>query len=104
MISTRSSARLHDPEATSSLRFRRRGGRRLSRGRAGRLLGASRSQEWALERILKNNSSAITFLGITLGVFISRRFFALPVAVALMMAQDTLGTAGLVRARKVVQG
>jgi hypothetical protein len=71
----------------------------VARGRA-----AARREEWSLERMLKSNSSALTFLGITLGVFISRRFFALPFAVALMMAQDSLGAAGLTRAKKVVQG
>jgi len=108
MISSRSSARLHDPEATMGVRqtrSRRRGGRASFASRASRMSrGVSRRDEWSLERILKSNSSALTFLGITLGVFVSRRFFALPFAVGLMMAQDSLGTAGLARAKKVVQG
>jgi len=107
MISSRSSARLHDPEATMRVRQtrgRRRGRRGSFASQGPRVTSAAGSAEWSLERILKSNSSALTFVGITLGVFISRRFFALPFAVALMMAQDSLGTAGLARAKKVVQG
>jgi hypothetical protein len=104
MISSRSPARLHDPESSMRIRHprsRRHGGRRPSAPR-GRTFEVP--FEWNLERVLKGNASALTFLGITLGVFISRRFFALPLAVGLMMAQDTLGAAGLARARRVVQG
>jgi hypothetical protein len=107
MISSRSSARLHDPGIAMGVRRtrgRRRGGRALSVSRAVRGMDPVERAEWSLERILKNNSAALTFLGITLGVFISRRFFALPFAVGLMMAQDSLGNAGLARAKKVVQG
>ena len=53
-----------------------------------------------LERFLKANSAALTFVGITLGVFVSRKFFALPVATALMLAQDKLGKASLERAER----
>jgi hypothetical protein len=40
--------------------------------------------------LLQANASAFTFLGITLGVFVSRKFFVVPVAIAAMMAQDLL--------------
>lgn len=85
-------------------RGRRRRGRTAAAPQSSRGMAAAGREEWSLERILKSNSSALTFLGITLGVFISRRFFAVPFAVALMMAQDSLGSAGLARAKKVVQG
>jgi hypothetical protein len=101
MISTRHSARLHGIEGATGVR-QMRSRRRLSRRRIETLEDLVRPG--ALERVLKENSSALTFLGITLGVFISRRFFALPIAVAAMLVQDTLGSAGLARARRAVRG
>lgn len=101
MIAARTSGRLHSTEGmmgSRQVRARRRIGRRRP------LQAAFDSQERTLDQFLKGNSSALTFLGITLGVFISRKFFALPVAVAVMMAQDTLGMAGLSRAKQAVRG
>lgn len=101
MISPRPSAPVHGNEGTTGvrqMRSRRRGLRRRSPD------PDSWTSPGGLERVLKENSSALTFIGITLGVFISRRFFALPLAVAAMLAQDTLGAAGLARARRAVRG
>ena len=56
----------------------------------------------SLDRFLRENASALTFLGVTLGVFISRKFLVLPLAVGLMMAQEKLAAPGLARARKAV--
>lgn len=53
-----------------------------------------------MEQFLKENASSLTFFGVTLGVFLSRKFLILPVAVALMLAQEHLGMAGLERARR----
>jgi hypothetical protein len=100
MIAARTSGRLHSTEGMMGSRQVRR--RRIGRRRP--LQSAFDSQERTLDQFLKGNSSALTFLGITLGVFISRKFFALPVAVAVMMAQDTLGMAGLSRAKQAVRG
>lgn len=102
MISARSSSRMHVPEGIAGVRqtrSRRRGARRRSSE-----LPSLRSQDRTLQQVLQDNSSALTFLGVTLGVFVSRKFLALPIAVALMMAQDSLGSAGLARATKAVRG
>jgi hypothetical protein len=56
-----------------------------------------------MERFLKENAAGLTFLGMTLGVFVSRKFLVLPVAVALMMAQEKLVGAGLDRVRELVR-
>ena len=56
-----------------------------------------------MERFLKDNAAGLTFLGITLGVFVSRKFLVLPVAVALMLAQEKLVAAGLERVREAVR-
>ena len=56
-----------------------------------------------VERFLKDNASSLTFLGVTLGVFVSRKFLILPVAVALMLAQEKLVAAGLDRVRNAVR-
>jgi len=57
----------------------------------------------SLEQVLRDNASGLTFLGITLGVFVSRKFLILPVAIGLMLAQDKLVEAGLERARQAVR-
>lgn len=100
MIASRTSGRLNSVEgmgASRQVRARRRVGRRRP------LQSAFDSQERTLDQFLKSNSSALTFFGITLGVFISRKFFALPLAVVIMMAQDSLGTAGLSRVKQAVR-
>jgi hypothetical protein len=56
-----------------------------------------------VERFLKDNAAGLTFLGVTLGVFVSRKFLILPVAVALMLAQEKLVGAGLDRVRNAVR-
>jgi hypothetical protein len=101
MIAARTSGRLHAAEGmmgSRQTRTRRRNGRRSP------IQSALDVRERTLDQFLKSNASALTFLGITLGVFISRRFFALPVAVAAMLAQETLGMAGLSRAKQAVRG
>lgn len=58
--------------------------------RGGPRARAARSGNAGLEKFLKENASSLTFLGVTLGVFLSRKFLILPVAVGLMLAQDRL--------------
>ena len=41
-----------------------------------------------LSQLLLSQSAACTFLGLTLGVFISRKFFILPLAVAVTLTQE----------------
>jgi len=77
-------------------RGRRRGGR-VARGGSSLSVNVSR-----LEDLLRENASSLTFLGITLGVFVSRKFLVLPLAIALMLAQDKLAVPGLERARRAV--
>jgi hypothetical protein len=55
-----------------------------------------------MEDLLRENASSLTFLGITLGVFVSRKFLVLPLAIALMLAQDKLAVPSLERARRAV--
>jgi len=78
-------------------RRRRRMARRTAFGRSRDASGR------ALERFLTENSAGLTFLGLTLGVFVSRKFLILPVAVALMLAQEKLVDAGLERVRRAVR-
>jgi hypothetical protein len=71
------------------------GTRRPRRSRAGTRRGGPRlrvasSVNGSLEQFLRENASSLTFLGVTLGVFLSRKFLILPVAVALMLAQERL--------------
>ncbi|HXG61741.1 MAG TPA: hypothetical protein VNO22_10215 [Planctomycetota bacterium] len=49
--------------------------------------------ESQVERVLRANASGLTLLGLTLGVFVSRKFFVLPVAVWTMLLQDVLARA-----------
>lgn len=41
-----------------------------------------------LDRLLQVHSGSLTFLGLTLGVFISKKFFMIPLAVAASLAQE----------------
>jgi hypothetical protein len=75
----------------------RRGFRRQAQTRV-RTDGAS-----SLEQVLRENASALTFLGVTLGVFVSRKFLILPVAIGLMLAQEKLVEAGLDRVQRAVR-
>ena len=79
-------------------RRRRRGGGGALRGRSKRPVNVSK-----LEQLLRENASSLTFLGVTLGVFVSRKFLILPLAVGLMLAQEKLAVAGLERARRAVR-
>ena len=49
-------------------------------------------------RLLQSPSALMTFLGITLGVFVSRKFFVVPLAVVVTLGQELLKD-GLIRAR-----
>jgi hypothetical protein len=84
---------------TSSRRVPR--GRRAARrnGPRGRMPGRP-----TMEQFLMENASSLTFFGVTLGVFLSRKFLILPVAVGLMLAQEHLAKAGLDRARRSLRG
>lgn len=75
----------------------------LRTGRGSRRRPRNGGRNGTLEQFLKENASGLTFLGVTLGVFVSRKFLILPVAVALMMAQEQLAAAGLERARRRVR-
>ncbi|MFN3487251.1 MAG: hypothetical protein ACK44W_17430 [Planctomycetota bacterium] len=46
--------------------------------------------ESQVERVLRANASGLTFLGLTLGVFVSRKFFVLPLAVWTILLQDAV--------------
>jgi hypothetical protein len=41
-----------------------------------------------LSRFVQSNSGILSFAGLTLGVFLSRKFFVLPIAVAFTVAQE----------------
>jgi len=58
--------------------------------RGGARIRAARNGNATLEQFLRENASGITFLGVTLGVFLSRKFLVLPVAIGMMLAQDRL--------------
>ena len=83
--------------ATSGRVRRGRRGGRIPRGGSSLRVNVSR-----LEDLLRENASSLTFLGITLGVFVSRKFLVLPLAIGLMLAQDKLAVAGLERARRAI--
>ena len=79
------------------------GSRMAGRGRRGRRSPRNTDATSMLERFVKENAASLTFLGVTLGVFVSRKFLILPVAVGLMMAQEKLAAAGLERAARAVR-
>jgi hypothetical protein len=79
------------------------GGRVTGRGRRGRRGPRSTNATTILEQFVKRNATGLTFLGVTLGVFVSRKFLILPVAVALTMVQENLAAAGLERAARAVR-
>jgi len=64
--------------------------RRTMARRGGARIRVARNGNATLEQFLRENASGLTFLGVTLGVFLSRKFLVLPVAVGLMLAQDRL--------------
>lgn len=96
---------MKDPETTrleTEVRTGRTGRRRRRMSRKIRVVGRTDDSRIA-ERFLKDNAAGLTFLGITLGVFVSKKFLILPVAVALMLAQEKLVAAGLDRVRDAVR-
>lgn len=64
----------------------RRGARRAAR--RGRRAAGPRGMD--LEGLVRAHAGSLTFLGLTLGIFVSRKFFVLPVAVAATLFQDVL--------------
>ncbi len=79
----------------------RRPRRSTARARRGTRVRSARTGNGSLEEFLKENASSLTFLGVTLGVFLSRKFLILPVAVGLMLAQDRLARMDADSLRKV---
>jgi hypothetical protein len=77
--------------------------RRIARRTGALPRGSAARNGRRVEQYLKNNAAGLTFLGVTLGVFVSRKFLILPVAVALMLAQEKLVSAGLERVREAVR-
>jgi hypothetical protein len=63
---------------------------RVTRGSRSRAEPQGSMKVWRLGRILEANSSTLLFLGITLAVFVSRKFLILPIASAAMAAQEAL--------------
>src|SRR5258706_568375 len=76
-------------ETLGRVRSTRTGRMRVTRIEARRELAVS-GEPAAWSHLIKANSSALTFLGITLGVFVSRKFFVVPIGVGAMLAQDFL--------------
>ena len=58
---------------------------RPSRARA---RGSATFSSEDMNRLVQAHSGLLTFAGLTLGVFVSRKFFVLPVAVAFTLAQE----------------
>jgi hypothetical protein len=90
------------PEASLESRSSFAGRRRRRRLRSSRGMRSMRSQ--SVEEFLRNNSAALSSIGVTLAVFVSRKFLILPVAIAVMMIQEKLAAAGLDRAERIVRG
>ena len=59
-----------------------------SRRRSRRSAGIPETGE--LDRFLQSPSALCSFMGLTLGVFVSRKFFILPLAVAVTLGQELL--------------
>ena len=68
--------------STSPSSFRSRRAARRERGEA--------TSPVFEEGFIQNHGSTLSFLGLTLGVFISRKFLVLPIAVALTFVMDAL--------------
>lgn len=51
---------------------------------------AELEHEWDIERTLEANAASVTLIGIGLGLFVDRRFFLLPAAVAAFLLQHAL--------------
>jgi hypothetical protein len=47
-------------------------------------------EEWDIERTLEANAAAVALIGVGLGTFVDRRFFALPAVVAGFLLQHAL--------------
>jgi len=46
--------------------------------------------EWDIERVLETNASTAVLIGVSLGTFVNKRFFALPAVVAGFLMQHAL--------------
>ena len=53
-----------------------------------RAQGSASFSSGDLGRLVQSNSGLLTFAGLTLGVFVSRKFLVLPLAVAFTLAQE----------------
>ena len=51
---------------------------------------AELDDEWDIERLLEANAASATLIGLSLGRFVDRRFFLLPVAVATFLLQHAI--------------
>jgi hypothetical protein len=51
---------------------------------------AAMEDEWDIERTLEANASSVILVGFTLALLVSRRFLALPVAVAIFLLQHAV--------------
>ena len=51
---------------------------------------AELQREWDVERTLEANASSISLVGLALGVFVNRRFLALPAVVAAFLLQHAI--------------
>jgi hypothetical protein len=58
----------------------------VRRGRKGRRRASGTGADPSAA--IYKHSAALTFMGLTLGVFVSRKFFMIPAAVALTLAQE----------------
>ena len=47
-------------------------------------------EEWDIERTLEANAATITLIGLGLGTFVNKRFYALPTAVAAFLLQHAV--------------
>ena len=47
-------------------------------------------REWDIERTLEANAASVSLIGLALGLFVDRRFLALPAAVAAFLLQHAL--------------
>jgi len=59
---------------------------RPARRRRGR--GSRSGADGSMDQVIKMHSASLTFLGLTLGAFISKKFFMLPLAVAWSLGQE----------------
>ncbi|HYD46863.1 MAG TPA: hypothetical protein VEB21_00875 [Terriglobales bacterium] len=51
---------------------------------------AELEQEWDIERVLEANAASVSLIGLALGTYVNRKFFALPALVAGFLMQHAL--------------